>query len=129
MEAWQESPWLGWGIPHGTAKWYTYEITLGSFSTYSAVLYLHGIIGFIFFIAALGFTLSDFWQPAVEGNELCKQAFATLLALYVFMQGLPLSWIAVYIWFFFLWLGAILAETQNENYSSVSRWEQLSKKG
>ena len=129
MEAWQESPWLGWGIPQGTAKWYTYEITLGSFSTYSAVLYLHGIIGFIFFIAALGFTLGDFWQPAVEGNSLCKKAFATLLALYVFMQGLPLSWITVYIWFFFLWLGAILAEIQDENYSSISRWEQLSKKG
>jgi O-antigen ligase len=128
LEAWQESPWLGWGIPQGAAKWYTYEVTLGSFSTYAAVLYLHGIIGLIVFIVALGLTLGNFWQPAVEGNSLCKKAFATLLALYVFIQGLPLSWITVYIWFFFLWLGAILAEIQEESYPSTSQWEQLSRK-
>ncbi len=117
MEAWQQSPWIGWGIPQETADWYTYEVTLGSFSTYTGVLYLHGIIGLIFFLAALGFTLSNFWQPAVEGNSMAKKAFATLLALYVFIQGLPLSWIAVYIWFFFLWLGAILAEIEKNKYS------------
>lgn len=126
LEAWQESLWIGWGVPQGTADWHTYKVTLGSFSTYAAVLYLHGIIGFIFFIAALGFTLSNFWQPAVRGNPLAKKAFASLLALYVFIQGLPLSWIAVYIWFFFLWLGAILAEIQTENYASTSAWKQLS---
>ena len=128
LEAWQESPWLGWGIPQGTADWYTYKVTLGSFSTYAGVLYLHGIIGFIVFIAALALTLSNFWQSAVEGNSLGKKAFATLLALYVFIQGLPLSWITVYIWFFFLWLGAILVEIQEESYPSNSQWEQLSRK-
>lgn len=120
MEAWQQSPWIGWGISQDTADWYTYEVTLGSFSTYAGVLYLHGIIGLIFFLAALGFTLSNFWQPAVEGNSLAKKAFATLLALYVFIQGLPLSWITVYIWFFFLWLGAILAEIEKNQYSYSS---------
>ena len=124
IEAWQQSPWIGWGIPQGAAKWHTYQVTLGSFSTYAAVLYLHGIIGFIIFIAALALTLSNFWQPAVEGNSLCKRAFATLLALYVFIQGLPLSWITVYIWFFFLWLGAILAEMQPDSLP-ISSWKQL----
>lgn len=114
LEAWQESPWLGWGIVQGTANWHTYKIQLGSFSTYAAVLYLHGIFGFIFFITALATTLGTFWKSAVEGNQLCQQAVSGLVALYVFIQGLPLSWIAVYIWFFFIWLGAVLAETHNK---------------
>ncbi|MDJ0532702.1 MAG: O-antigen ligase family protein [Xenococcaceae cyanobacterium MO_207.B15] len=128
MEAWQQSPWLGWGIPQGTANWYTYEVTLGSFSTYAGVLYLHGIVGFMVFIAALALTLRSFWQPALEGNALCKKAFVSLIALYLFIHGLPLSWITVYIWFFFLWLGAILAEILENPPSYSSQWQQLSRK-
>ncbi len=121
LEAWQESPWLGWGIAQGTANWHTYKIQLGSFSTYAAVLYLHGILGFVFFIAALATTLGTFWKSAVEGNQLCQQAVAGLVALYVFLQGLPLSWISVYIWFFFIWLGAVLSEAQKKQQSNFKR--------
>ena len=127
MEAWQESPWIGWGVPQETADWHIYKVTLGSFSTYAGVLYLHGIIGFIVFITALALTLGSFWQSAVRGNSLGKKAFATLLALFIFIQGLPLSWITVYIWFFFLWIGAILVEIQ-EFSPSISAWEQLGRK-
>jgi hypothetical protein len=123
LEAWQQSPWIGWGIPTLRYKWYIYDVYLGSFSTYAGVLYLHGIVGFIFFIAALGLTLGTFWKPAVGGNLLCQQAFASLMALYVLCNGTPLSWMAVYFWFFFVWLGAILSETQQPTF--VSRWEQL----
>lgn len=119
LEAWQESPWLGWGIVHDTADWYIYEISLGSFSTYAAVLYLHGIVGFIVFIAALGFTLASLWQIASEGSILGRRAFAATLVLYLFIQGLPLSWFAVYIWFFFIWLGAILAARQRDATASL----------
>ena len=125
LEAWQESPWLGWGIMRGSVKWYTYDVTLGSFSTYASVLYLHGIVGFIFFIAALGLTLLGFWGQAVRGNPLCKRAFASLVALYILCNATPLSWMAVYVWFYFVWLGAILAETQQQ-HKSISSWEQLS---
>ncbi len=123
LEAWQQSPWIGWGIPTLRYKWYIYDVYLGSFSTYAGVLYLHGIVGFIFFIAALGLTLGTFWKPAVGGNLLCQQAFASLMALYVLCNGTPLSWMGVYFWFFFVWLGAILSETQQPTF--VSRWEQL----
>ncbi|VEP18895.1 O-Antigen ligase [Hyella patelloides LEGE 07179] len=121
LEAWQESPWLGWGISQGTANWHTYKIQLGSFSTYAAVLYLHGIFGFIFFIVALTTTLGSFWKFAVEGNQLCQKAISSLVALYIFIQGLPLSWISVYIWFFFIWLGAVLSETQINYQSNFKR--------
>jgi hypothetical protein len=84
---------------------------------------LHGIVGFIFFVAALVLTLSSFWGPAVRGNLLCQRAFASLVALYVLCNATPLSWMVVYFWFFFVWLGAILSETQQRTF--VSRWEQL----
>lgn len=125
LEAWQESLWIGWGIINETVKWYSYELPLGSFSTYVSVLYLHGIIGFIFFLAALASMLWSFWVLAVRGNLLCKRAFASLLALYMMLNANPLSWTAVYFWFFFIWLGAILSEAQ-QNDKSVSSWEQLS---
>jgi O-antigen ligase len=125
LEAWQESPWLGWGIIQGSVKWYTYDIALGSFSTYASVLYLHGIVGFIFFVAALASTLWSFWTPAVRGNPLCKRAFASLVALYVLCNATPLSWMTVYFWFFFVWLGAILGEIQPPK-GSITSWEQLS---
>ncbi len=126
LEAWQQSPWIGWGTPAGSYRWYTYDIVLGSFSTYTSVLYLHGIVGFIFFVAALVLTLSSFWGPAVRGNLLCQRAFASLVALYVLCNATPLSWMGVYFWFFFVWLGAILSETQQPTF--VSRWEQLTER-
>ena len=124
LKAWQESPWLGWGVAQGEAQWHTYGVTLGSFSTYTGVLYLHGIVGLTVFLATIICTLASFWQPAVEGNDLCKQGFASLVALYLFIHGLPLSWIAVYIWFFFMWIGAILAQTQREPISKKD-WNKL----
>ncbi len=124
LEAWQESPWLGWGIIRGSVKWYTYDIALGSFSTYASVLYLHGIVGFLVFVAALALTLWDFWGPAVRGNPFCKRAFASLVALYILCNATPLTWMTVYFWFFFVWLGAILAEIQPPD-SSITSWEQL----
>lgn len=125
LEAWQESPWLGWGIIQGSVKWYTYDIALGSFSTYASVLYLHGIVGFIVFAAALASTLWSFWKPAVRGNLLCKRAIASLVALYVLCNATPLTWMTVYFWFFFVWLGAILSEIQPPK-GAITSWEQLS---
>ena len=125
LEAWQESPWVGWGIIQGSVKWYTYDIALGSFSTYASVLYLHGIIGFVVFIAALGLTLWRFWGPAVRGNPLCKRAFASLVALYLLCNATPLTWMTVYFWFFFVWLGAVASEIQPAQ-GSITSWEQLS---
>jgi O-antigen ligase len=124
LEAWQESPWVGWGIIQGSVKWYTYNIALGSFSTYASVLYLHGIVGFIVFIAALALTLWSFWGLAVRGNPLCKRAFASLVALYLLCNATPLTWMTVYFWFFFVWLGAILSEIQPPD-GSITSWEQL----
>ena len=121
LEAWQESPWWGWGIAQGTANWHTYKIQLGSFSTYAGVLYLHGLFGFICFVFALAITLGSFWNYAFEGNQLCQKAISSLVALYIFIQGLPLSWISIYIWFFFIWLGAVLSETQTKPQSSLKR--------
>jgi hypothetical protein len=127
LEAWQESPWVGWGIIRGSVKWYVYEIALGSFSTYASVLYLHGIVGFIVFVAALVLTLGSFWGPAVRGNPLGKRAFASLVALYVLCNATPLTWMTVYFWFFYVWLGAILSEIHPPD-GSITSWEQLSGK-
>lgn len=125
LEAWQESPWVGWGIIRGSVKWYTYDIALGSFSTYASVLYLHGLIGFIIFVTALVLTLWDFYGSAVRGNSFSKRAFTSLLALYFLCNATPLTWMTVYFWFFFVWLGAILCEIQPPN-GSITSWEQLS---
>ena len=125
LKAWQEKPWLGWGIISGKAWLYedTY-ITLGSFSTYAAVLYLNGIIGFVIFIAALILTLFFFYQPATKGNILCQRAFASLVIFYLLIQATPLSWMAIYLWFFFIWLGAIMKEVK-EQTPVISSWQQL----
>lgn len=125
LEAWQELPWLGWGVIRGSAWLYdNVYIGLGSFSTYAAVLYLHGIVGFIVFLITLILTLLAFYNSALAGNVFSQRAFACLLALYVQCNATPLSWMVVYIWFFFLWLGAILQETR-EQPVAVSSWEQL----
>ena len=127
LKAWQEKPWLGWGVHRGKAWLYedTY-ITLGSFSTYAAVLYLNGIVGFVIFILALALTLIFFYKPAIDGNILCQRAFSILIIFYVLIQATPLSWMAIYLWFFFVWLGAIMKETQDSN-NSISNWQQLAK--
>lgn len=125
LEAWQEKPWLGWGVIRGTARLYeNVHITLGSFSTYAAVLYLHGVVGFIVFVLALLLTLFFFYVPAVNGNALCKRAFACLIVLYVQINATPLSWMAVFLWFFFLWLGAVMEEEMRQNNLSVSNWNR-----
>lgn len=124
IEAWQERPWLGWGISQGTAKWYTYNIALGSFSTYIGVLYLSGILGLISLISALSSTLWHFWVLAIQGRHLAQLAFASFAALCIFIEGLPLSWMCVYFWFYFIWLGAILRETGSV-IPTASKWEEL----
>ncbi|MDJ0733592.1 MAG: O-antigen ligase family protein [Nostocaceae cyanobacterium] len=127
IDAWRESPWLGWGIVDKTVTWGNgaFELPLGTFSTYAQVLYLHGIFGFIFFISALASTLYYFWQPALKGSKICQQAFASLVALYILCQATNLSWMAIYFWFFFVWLSAILAEISQEHVH-ISKWEDLS---
>lgn len=126
LKAWQEKPWLGWGIIRGKAWLYEDEyLTLGSFSTYSAVLYLNGIVGFIVFIYALIATLWFFYTPAIKGNILCQRAFASLVIVYLLLQATPLSWMAVYLWFFFIWLGAIMKDVI-EQTTVLSSWQQLS---
>ncbi len=127
IDAWKESPWTGWGIMGKTASWGNgaFELPLGTFSSYAQVLYLHGIFGFIFFITALGSTLYSFWQPALQGNRNCQRAFASLVALYVLCQATNLTWMVIYFWFFFVWLGAIMTEIQQQNVQ-ISKWEDLS---
>ncbi|MEC4983870.1 MAG: O-antigen ligase family protein [Oscillatoria sp. PMC 1068.18] len=127
LEAWQDKPWLGWGVIRGSVKWHTFDIALGSFSTYASVLYLHGIFGFVFFIFALASSLWNFWKPALGGNPDAKRGFGTLIALYLLCQGTPLSWMTVYFWFYYLWLGTILAEEQ-QKHPKISRWEDLAVK-
>ncbi|MCU0550852.1 MAG: O-antigen ligase family protein [Leptolyngbya sp. Prado105] len=126
LEAWQESPWIGWGLIRGKAHLYedTY-ITLGSFSTYAAVLYLNGIVGFIALISAMLLTLFAAYQAAMQGNLSCKWAFAGLIALYILCNVTPLSWMAVNLWFFFAWLGAVLNQAKLQQVRFTS-WEQIS---
>ncbi|MBW4417625.1 MAG: O-antigen ligase family protein [Myxacorys californica WJT36-NPBG1] len=126
LEAWQESPWIGWGVIRGRAHLYEDSyIGLGSFSTYAAVLYLHGIVGFIVFVVALLLTLFSVYTPAVRGNSFCIWAFACLVTLYISCNATPLSWMAVNIWFFFAWLGAVLSEARPQQ-PRLTSWDQIS---
>ncbi len=112
LEAWQESPWIGWGIIRDKINLYDDNyITLASFSTYSAVLYLHGIVGFIALIGAMALTLWHIYRAASSGRVECEWAFASLIALYIACNATPLSWMAVYLWFFFVWLGTVIYNT------------------
>jgi O-Antigen ligase len=122
IEAWQRSPWLGWGVIRDSVKWHIYDVALGSFSSYPAVLYLHGIVGMVFFVMALSLTFAQYWQDALRGNALCQRAIASLVVLYILFNGTPLTWMSVYFWFYFFWLGGIIVETQSR---SLSVWEQL----
>lgn len=126
LEAWLESPWIGWGVIRGSAHLYEDAyISLGSFSTYAAVLYLHGIVGFSVFMLALISTLWFFFTPAVQGNLLCRRAFGCLVALYLGLNATPLSWMTVYFWYFFVWLGVIMKDVYQQ--SPIAAWDQLSK--
>jgi hypothetical protein len=124
IEAWLEYPWFGWGVIRGSVRWHIYDISLASFSTYPAVLYLHGIFGFTIFIAALLLTLWDLWKIARFGSITAQRAFAAMAALILMCNATPLSWMAVYFWYFFIWMGAILYRGRHQN-SALSEWEQL----
>ncbi|MEC4813039.1 MAG: O-antigen ligase family protein [Scytonema sp. PMC 1069.18] len=116
FEAWQDKIWLGWGVIRSSVNVYDDAyITLGSFSSYTAVLYLHGIVGFVFLVVAMVITLFTFYGSAVRGDALSKRSFACLVMLYLQMNSVPLSWIAVFLWFFFLWLGAVLTTIHKDN--------------
>ncbi|MBW4641434.1 MAG: O-antigen ligase family protein [Goleter apudmare HA4340-LM2] len=127
IDAWKDSPWVGWGIMDKTVTWGNGEfvLPLGTFSSYAQVLYVHGLFGFIFFAIALVSTVCSFWEPSVRGNRNCQQAFACLVALYLLCQATNLSWMAIYFWFFFVWLGSILSAVQQQRLK-VMTWEQLS---
>lgn len=126
INAWKESPWVGWGFMEKTASWGNgaFVLPLGTFSSYAQVLYIHGIFGFIFFIFALVSTLCSFWKAAIQGNYLCQRAFASLVALYLLLHATNLTWMAIYFWFFFIWLGAILSELQQQRLD-ITEWEEL----
>jgi O-antigen ligase len=116
LEAWQEKPWLGWGTVQGSVQWHIYDIALGAFSTYPSVLYLHGIVGLVVFLFAQFSTIVAFWENAVQGSVIHQRAIASLLGLYILCSGMPFTWMVIYFWFFFIWLGAILAETQQQEH-------------
>ncbi|NJO57054.1 MAG: O-antigen ligase family protein [Richelia sp. RM2_1_2] len=126
IDAWKESPWMGWGFMEKTASWGNgaFVLPLGTFSSYAQVLYIHGIFGFIFFIIALVSTLCSFWKPAIQGNLVCQRAFGCLIALYLLLHATNLTWMAIYFWFFFIWLGAILSEVQQQQ-PNITEWEEL----
>jgi hypothetical protein len=118
LEAWQASPWVGWGVIRGSVNLYEDAyIGLASFSTYSAVLYLHGIVGFVALMCAMALTLWYAYSAAIRGGSNCNWAFASLIALYIACNATPLSWMATYLWFFFVWLGAVFFEAQQDNVS------------
>ncbi len=124
LEAWQKSPWFGWGITRGSVKWYIYDIALGSFSTYASVLYHQGIFGFSIFIFTLGVTVWDFTALALQKNLAATRGLAASLALFLLLEGLPMTWISVYFWYFYLWLGIILADAGNRE-PIAPKWEHF----
>lgn len=109
LEAWQESPWIGWGVIQGSVHWHIYDIALGSFSTYAAVLYLHGVVGFVALVTAMALTLWDSFTAAATTPEAIW-ACAALLSLYFTCAAEPLTWMTPVLWWFFLWVGAVLYE-------------------
>jgi hypothetical protein len=122
VERWLESPWIGWGYIQHTYKWHIYEVALGSFSSYTAVLYMHGIVGMVFFVLALILTFGQFLRGALEGNLLYQRALVSLLSLYILFNGTPLTWMTVYFWFYFFWLGGLIEETESQK---VTSWDDL----
>jgi hypothetical protein len=112
IEAWQQKPWFGWGTIQGSVKWYIYDIPLGSFSTYPAILYMHGIFGFCVFVMALLLSVMSVGRGAIAGDPESKRALVGLLSLYFLCNATPLSWMITCFWSFFLWLGILIAPEQ-----------------
>ncbi len=111
LELWQESPWTGWGvIQHQVHLYDNAYMPATTFSTYSAVLYLHGAIGFLVFGLAMLATLWDVYEPSMRGDALAARACGSLVALYLMMGTTTLSWMAPFLWFFFVWLGTVIRE-------------------
>jgi O-Antigen ligase len=125
LKAWQEYPWFGWGVPQGSVKWYIYDIELGSFSTYAAMLYLQGYFGFGFFLFALCSTLVTCAVAGMNGSVPGARAVGALLGLYFLMESLPITWVAVYFWVFFVWIGAIFLDNMDSR-ATVPQWRHFS---
>jgi hypothetical protein len=124
--AWQEKFWWGWGLIRGEILIYGEKsLSLGSFSTYAAVLYLNGLIGFMVFLLALASTLMVFYKPALAGDFNAQVAIAALVVVYALLQATPLSWMAIYLWFFFIWLGAVAAQVTKTRVT-IS-WQDLAR--
>jgi hypothetical protein len=58
------------------------------------------------------------------GSTICQRAFACLVALFLLIHATNLTWMAIYFWFFFIWLGAILSQVQQQRIV-VNEWEEL----
>jgi O-antigen ligase len=111
LELWQESPWTGWGtIQHQVHLYENAYMPATTFSTYAAVLYLHGAVGFVVFLLAMLATLWDVYEPSLRGDALAARACGSLVALYLMLGTTTLSWMAPFLWFFFVWLGAVIRE-------------------
>jgi O-Antigen ligase len=111
LELWQESPWTGWGfIQHQVHLYDKAYMPVTTFSTYAAVLYLHGAVGFLVFVLAMLATLWDTYEPSIRGDALAARACGSLVALYLMFGTTTLSWMAPFLWFFFVWLGTVLRE-------------------
>jgi O-antigen ligase len=111
LELWQESPWTGWGfIQHKVHLYENAYMPATTFSTYSAVLYLHGAVGFVVFVLAMLATLWDVYEPSIRGDALAARACGSLVALYLMFGSTTLSWMAPFLWFFFVWLGTVIRE-------------------
>ncbi len=125
VEASQEKILLGWGVIRGEVWLYDdFYLKLGSFSTYAAILYLNGLVGLTAFILSIGSTLLAFYQPALAGNFRCQISLASLLVLCALIQATPLSWMAIYLWFFFIWIGAVAAAEMNRSTAHLD-WNTL----
>jgi hypothetical protein len=124
LEAWLIKPWFGWGVTQGSVKWYIYDIALGSFSSYASVLYHQGVFGFGFFMFALGATVWNMMRLALQGCLPAMRALGCLASLYLLLEGLPLTWITVYFWFFWTWLGTVLADNIDDR-PVVPQWSHL----
>jgi O-antigen ligase len=112
LELWQESPWTGWGfIQHQVHLYDNAYMPVTTFSTYAAVLYLHGAIGFMVLVLAMLATLWDVYEPSLREDALAARACGSLVALYLMMGTTTLSWMAPFLWFFFVWLGTVIRET------------------
>jgi hypothetical protein len=111
LELWQESSWTGWGfIQHQVHLYDNVYMPATTFSTYAAVLYLHGAVGFVVFLLAMLATLWDVYEPSMRGDALAARACGSLVALYLMFGTTTLSWMAPTLWFFFVWLGTVIRE-------------------